>query len=75
MNCLREYIRRTELIRENIEGPTQLISSYAYPHKPVMSTPIARYVKLFLGQAGIALTVFSAHSTRSTSTSKETIWD
>ena len=36
-----------------------------------MSTTIARYVKLFLGQAGIDLTVFTAHLTRSGSTSKE----
>ena len=71
VNCLGEYIRRTELIRENIEDkPTQLILSYAYPHKPVTSTTIARYVKLFLGQACIDLTVFSAQSTRSASTSK-----
>ena len=70
-NCLREYIRRTEMIIENIEGqPTQLILSYAYPHKPVMSTTIARYAKLFLGQAGIDFTVFIVHSTRSASTSK-----
>ena len=46
VSCLRQYIRRTKLIRENIEcQPTQLILSYAYPHKPVMSTTIARYVK------------------------------
>ena len=58
VNCLREYKRWTELIRENVKGqPTQLILSYAYPHKPVMSTIIARYVKLFLGQAGIDLAV------------------
>ena len=35
-----------------------------------MSTTIARYVKLFLGQVDIDVTVFSAHSTRSASTSK-----
>ena len=70
-NCLCENICQTELIRENREGqPFQLILSYAYPRRPVMSTTIARYVKLFLGQAGIDLTVFSAHSTRSASTSK-----
>ena len=39
-------------------------------NKPEMSATIARYVKLFLGQAGIDLTVFSAHSTRSAITSK-----
>ena len=34
LNCLREYIRRTKLIRGNIEGqPNQLILSYGYPHK------------------------------------------
>ena len=69
--CLTEYKKRTELIRENLEGqPTQLILSYAYPHEPVGSATVARYVKLFLGQSGIDLTVFSAHSTRSASTSK-----
>lgn len=30
--------------------------------------PIARYVKLYLGQIGISLTLFSAHSPRRTST-------
>ena len=35
-----------------------------------MSATIARYFKLFLGQATIDLTVFSAHSTRSASISK-----
>ena len=57
--------------RENIESqPTQLILSYPYPQKTVMSTTIDRYVKLFLGQADIDLTIFSAHSTRGASTSK-----
>ena len=37
VNCLGEYIRRTELIRENIGQATQLILLYAYPHKPIMS--------------------------------------
>ena len=35
-----------------------------------MPTSIARYLKLFLGQVDIDVTVFSAHSTRSASTSK-----
>ena len=35
-----------------------------------MSTTIDRYVKLFLGQADIDLTIFSAHSTRGASKSK-----
>ena len=71
VNCILEYKRRTELIRENLEGtPTEVVLSYAYPHKHVKSATIARYVKLFLGLAGIDITVFTAHSTRSASTSK-----
>ena len=72
VSCLRECIRRTKLIRENTEcQPIQLRLSYAYLHKPVMSTAIARYVKLFLGQAGTDLTVFTAQPTWRASTSKE----
>lgn len=56
---------------ERIQKVNQpVILSYAYSQKPVMSTTIARYVKLFLGQVDIDVTVFSAHSTRSASTSK-----
>ena len=41
--CLRKYISRTELIRENLEGKMdQLILSYAYPHKPINCQSIAR---------------------------------
>ena len=55
---------------ENIEGtPQQLILSYAYPHKPVNSLTIARYVKLFLGMCGIDIIIFTTYSTRSASTS------
>ena len=43
------------------------MSSYAYPRAPVKSTTLARYVKDFLGDAGIDVTVFTAHSTRSAS--------
>ena len=71
VNCLREYKCQTELIRGNVEGQTtQLILSYAYSQKPAMSATIARYVKLFLGQAKIDLAIFSAYSTWSASTSK-----
>ena len=35
-----------------------------------MYNSIARFVKLFLGQAGIEFTLFTAHSTKSASTSK-----
>ena len=71
VQCLDEYITRTELIRENTEEEEKLlVLSYHYPHKAVQSATLARYVKNFLGMAGIDLTVFSAHSTRSASSSK-----
>ena len=49
--------------------PKPLILSHSSPYGPVSSATAARYVKLFLGDAGIDLTVFTAHSTRSASTS------
>ena len=68
--CFTEYLDRTSAIKENLEGNTSLILSYDYPYRPVKSATVARYVKNFLGQCGIDLTVFTAHSTRSASTSK-----
>ncbi|XP_057294577.1 uncharacterized protein LOC130623096 [Hydractinia symbiolongicarpus] len=71
VHCLDEYLRRTDLIRENLENqPRELLLSYAYPHKPIGITTIAKYVKTFLGLAGIDIKTFSTHSTRSASTSK-----
>ena len=49
--------------------PKPLILSHSSPYGPVSPATAARYVKLFLGDAGIDLTVFTAHSTRSASTS------
>ena len=71
VKCLNEYIESTRLIRENArEDDKQLIISYAYPNKPVISAIVARYIKLFLMDAGIDITVFTPHSTRAASTSK-----
>ena len=71
IDCFVEYRRRTDNIRENLEGnPQELILSWAYPHKPVKVATIARYIKSFLGMAGVDITVFTAHSTRHASTSK-----
>ena len=74
VDCLDEYLDRTCLIRENLPvsegGKIPLILSYAYPHNPVKSATLARYVKTFLCDAGIDITVFTAHSTRAASTSK-----
>ena len=58
VDCLEEYLDRTKHIRENLEGNTQeLFLSYAYPHKPVEKSAIARYIKSFMLEAGIDVTV------------------
>ena len=54
-------------------GTTQaayIILSYQYPHMSVASATLARYAKMFLSMAGIDITIFTAHSMRSASTSK-----
>ena len=72
--CLVDYMERTRLIRENLptneDEKLPLILSYRPPHNPVKSATLARYVKDMLGEAGIDITVFTTHSTRSASTSK-----
>jgi hypothetical protein len=69
VECLRTYLERTDLIRENSCEDSQLIISYCQPFNAVKSQTLARYVRSFLDFAGIELT-FSAHSTRSASTSR-----
>ena len=71
IDCFTNYFDRTRLIRENANvGNGQLVISYHAPFGPVTSSTVCRYVKLFLGEAGIDITAFTAHSTRSSSTSK-----
>ena len=85
VNCLDTYIARTTSIRTDPvskrskvvikkasrtpKPPKPLIVRYTNPFSPVGKATIARYVKDFLGDAGIDITVFTAHSTRSASTS------
>lgn len=70
-NCLDEYLQRTENIRENLEGkPKELFLSYVYPHNPVGKSTITRYIKTFLSESGIDITVYANHSLRKASTSK-----
>ena len=52
------------------ENKDQLLLFNAYPQKPINCQSMARYIKLFLELSGINVTVFIAHSTRGSSTSK-----
>ena len=72
LRCLQSYISRTNTFRPLVDPGTnqQLLISYHRPHKPVQSCTIARWIKSFLGSAGIDTSIFKGHSTRSASTSK-----
>ena len=68
VETLNNYLTRSKLWR--IEGQnSQLLLSYQ-THKPVKSCSIARWIKEVLTLCGIDTSVFTAHSTRSASTSK-----
>ena len=70
--CLREYLDRSRNWRYQ-EGSLllkQLFLSHIKPHKVVSKPTIARWIKEFLGMAGIDIGVYKAHSTRAAATSK-----
>ena len=62
---LKEYIERTASLRSG----DQLFISWVKPHKPVSPDTISRWLKLVLGQAGINVVLYTAHSVRSAATS------
>ena len=63
---LQAYLQETRLCR----SLQRLLISYIKPFKAVTSATIGRWIKTVLTQAGIDTNVFTAHSTRSASTSK-----
>ena len=62
---LKVYIQKTAQLRSS----TQLLISYVKPHKAVSTSTIGKWCTNVLHLAGIDLSVFSSHSTRSASTS------
>ena len=72
LHCLQSYISRTNIFRPLVDPATnqQLLIRYHRPHKPVQCCTIARWIKSFLGSAGIDTSIFKGHSTRLASTSK-----
>lgn len=65
--ALLAYLERTSSLRGNIEN---LFISLRKPHKLVSAQTLARWVKLTLGECGVDISIFTAHSTRHASTSK-----
>ena len=68
LKFITNYINYTSCIR--LEKHKRFFLSYVEPYKPVGSTTIARWVCDILTKSGIETKTFSAHSTRSASTSK-----
>ena len=60
------YIDRTRNLRSNHQ---QLLISYQKPHRPVSKDTISRWIKTVLQRSGIDTAQYTAHSTRSASTS------
>ena len=68
--CLRQYLTSTIQYRLTSKQKEHLFLSYRAPHNPVVPSSIARWLKLVMEAAGVDITTFKAHSTRSASTSK-----
>ena len=66
VHTLYDYLDRTVNIRND---SSKLLISYQKPFKPVSKDTISRWLKILLGKAGIDTKSFTAHSTRSTSSS------
>ena len=64
---LEEYMKRTFSLRQMF---VRLFISIVEPHKPISTSTLSRWVKTTLECAGIDISIFSSHSTRSASTSK-----
>ena len=65
VSCLSAYEKATESFRG--QGTDCLFIATVSPHKPVVSSTIARWLKQVLKGSGVDTTVFKAHSTRGAS--------
>lgn len=63
---LQEYIKKTRVLRNDC---CQLLLSHVKPHGPANKDTISRWCKNVLKSAGIDVSKFTTHSTRSASTS------
>jgi len=66
LTYLKQYLLQTKSLRA---GEKSLFISFRRPHKPVSKDTIARWLKLVMQKAGLDTKVYTAHSTRTASTS------
>lgn len=64
---MKEYLRRTQPLRGT---ETKLFLSHKKPHHPVSKDTISRWIRSVMADAGVDVSTFKPHSTRSASTSK-----
>ena len=71
MVTLKAYKERTESFRAKlpVDSRFQLFLSFIGQHTPVSSSTIARWLKCFMAEAGIDISIFKAHSVRGASCS------
>ena len=71
MTTLKAYEERTESFRAKLptDAKFHLFLSYVGQHTPVSSSTIARWLKCFMVEAGIDISIFKAHSVRGASCS------
>ena len=69
VQAIKSYLQVTQAWR-NKNGQKQLLLSTLVPHQEVKKSTVASWVKAILGSAGIDTNLFTAHSTRTASTSK-----
>ena len=72
VQAIKSYLQVTQAWR-NKNGQKQLLLSTLAPHQEVKKSTVAGWVKAILGSAGIDTNLFTAHSTRTASTSKSEV--
>jgi len=69
VSCLNHYLQATQSWRLE-PNQNQLLLSFVSPHRAVVKSTIAGWIKNVLIASGVDTNVFKPHSTRSASTSK-----
>ena len=67
--CLVTHIKHYITKTHSLCSDSRLLISYTKRHKPITNSTVARWIKSTLKDAGINVTIFSAHSSRTASTS------
>ena len=70
VQTLESYELRTKQLRLQSTEESRLFLSVRKPHAPVKASTIGHWLQSLMAQAGINVSMFSAHSTRGAATSK-----